>query len=86
MNKLSDKSIVKRPRIRQEKTFQQRLVEEAARFKQLAAETRHGMQRELYLRRARQAETASHINEWLTSPGLRPPSEVKNLKTQNDRE
>jgi len=28
------------------------------------------MQRELYLRRARQAEAASHINEWLTSPGL----------------
>ena len=30
------------------------------------------MARELLLRRARQAETASHINEWLTSPGLAP--------------
>jgi hypothetical protein len=26
------------------------------------------------IRRARQAETASHINEWLNSPGLRPPT------------
>jgi hypothetical protein len=25
------------------------------------------------IRKARQAETASHMNEWLTSPGLRPP-------------
>ena len=24
-------------------------------------------------RRARQADTANHITEWLTSPGLRPP-------------
>jgi hypothetical protein len=23
--------------------------------------------------RARQADTANHITEWLTSPGLRPP-------------
>jgi hypothetical protein len=86
MNKLSDKSIIKRPRIKQEKPFEQRLAEEAARFKQLADQTPHGMQRELYLRRARQAETASHINEWLTSPGLRPPTELKNLKTQNSPE
>jgi hypothetical protein len=25
------------------------------------------------LRRARRAETGSHISEWLRSPGLRPP-------------
>jgi hypothetical protein len=30
------------------------------------------------LRRARQAETASHINEWLTSPGLQPPKSLEN--------
>jgi hypothetical protein len=28
------------------------------------------MARELLLRRARQAETASHINQWLSSPGV----------------
>jgi hypothetical protein len=31
------------------------------------------MSRELLLRRARQAETASRINDWLRSPGLRSP-------------
>jgi hypothetical protein len=27
----------------------------------------------LLMRRARQAETASHMSEWLKSPGLQPP-------------
>jgi hypothetical protein len=31
-----------------------------------------GHERDMLLRRARQIETASHINEWLTSPGLQP--------------
>jgi hypothetical protein len=30
-------------------------------------------------RRARQAETASHISDWLRSPGLQPPKAVQNL-------
>jgi hypothetical protein len=64
---------IKRTRVKHEKTFQERLAEEAVRFKELAAETPPGMQRELYLRRARQAETASHINDWLKSPGLQSP-------------
>jgi hypothetical protein len=25
------------------------------------------------IRRARQAETALHLNEWVNSPGLQPP-------------
>jgi hypothetical protein len=33
----------------------------------------------LLLRRARQAETAAHINEWLRSPGLRPPVPSENF-------
>jgi hypothetical protein len=36
--------------------------------------TPHGLQRERLIRRARQAETAAHINEWLRSPGLRAPT------------
>jgi hypothetical protein len=27
----------------------------------------------LLLRRSRQAETASHMSDWLRSPGLQPP-------------
>jgi hypothetical protein len=33
-----------------------------------------GHERDMLLRRARQTETASRINEWLTSPGLRSPT------------
>jgi hypothetical protein len=73
---------IKRTRVKHEKTFRERLAEEAAQFQQLADQTPPGMQRELYLRRARQAETASLINDWLKSPGLRPPAELRNLTTQ----
>lgn len=32
-----------------------------------------GPERDALLRKARQLETASEVNSWLTSPGLRPP-------------
>jgi hypothetical protein len=33
----------------------------------------HGHERDTLLRKARQAETASHVHEWLSSPGLQAP-------------
>jgi hypothetical protein len=65
---------VERRRIDKKLTFEQRLAAEAKRFRE-AAEKEHpgSLARELLLRRARQAETASHINAWLTSPGLAAP-------------
>lgn len=55
-------------------TFEERLAAEAMRFREAAEQEQPGtMARELLLRRARQAEIASHMNDWLTSPGLRPP-------------
>jgi hypothetical protein len=33
----------------------------------------HGKQREDLLRKARQLQTASQINQWLSSPALQPP-------------
>lgn len=68
--------VIKRLRIKHEKSFQERLAEEAAHYSKLAANTPPGQQRELYLRRARQAETAAHIDGWLKSPGLQPPGEL----------
>jgi len=62
-----------RSRFKRTDTFEQRLAEEAARFRKAAEELPHGTARELLLRRARQAETASHMNDWLRSPGLRAP-------------
>ena len=66
----------KRRRIKHEKTFQERLVEDALRFKEAADKLPPGTARELLLKRARQAETASQIDAWLTSPGLRPPTDL----------
>jgi hypothetical protein len=67
---------VMRLRVKHEKTFEERLAEEAVRFRELAEKTPQGMERERYLRRARQAEAASQINEWLKSPGIQPPKHI----------
>ena len=65
-----------RRRLKHTKTFEERLSEEAARFREAAEQLPHGSTaRELMMRRARQAETASGINEWLSSPGLKPPAQ-----------
>ena len=64
---------MQRKRIRHTTTFEQRLAEEVRRFKQAADKEVPGSAAcELLLRRARQAETALRINNWLTSPGLQP--------------
>jgi hypothetical protein len=69
-----------RKRVNHTATFEERLAQEAIKFKAAAEKQPPGsMARELLLRRARQAEAAAHINEWLRSPGLRPPTSVENL-------
>ena len=60
-------------RFSQTETLEQRLVEEAAKLRKEAQGTPPGIERERLIRRARQAETASHMSEWLMSPGLQPP-------------
>ena len=62
-----------RRRIKHTETFEERLAEEAKRFREAAEKAAPGMERDLLLRRARQAETASHMSDWLKSPGLQPP-------------
>jgi hypothetical protein len=54
-------------------TFPDRLSKEADRLKQEAETKPRGPERDELLRKARQAETAAHIDEWLSSPGLKPP-------------
>ena len=51
-----------------------RLKEEANRLRKQARGTPPGVERERLLRRARQVDMASQINEWLDSPGLKPPT------------
>jgi hypothetical protein len=57
-------------RISIEQKWRQQL--EAA--KSAAEKLPQGKEREDLLRKARQLETASHINQWLSSPGLQPPT------------
>jgi hypothetical protein len=65
---------MQRKRIKHTTTFEERLAEEARRFMQAAEKEPPGSTaRELLLRRARQAETASRMSDWLRSPGLQPP-------------
>jgi hypothetical protein len=60
-----------RRRFKQTAPFDQRLSDEAQRLRKEAQGTPPGFERERLIRRARQAETASHVNQWLSSPGLR---------------
>jgi hypothetical protein len=60
--------------------FPSRLADEAKRFRQQAERLRseaeklpQGQERETLLRKARQAETAARVDEWVSSPGLRAP-------------
>jgi hypothetical protein len=62
-----------RRRLKQLKSFEERLAEDAKRLREEAKLLPPGYVRELVLRRARQAETGSRVSGWLRSPGLRPP-------------
>jgi hypothetical protein len=54
--------------------LQDRLAIHALRLKEEAQALRPGPERDAMIRRARQAETASHVDEWLLSPGLQAPN------------
>ena len=46
---------------------------EANRLTDEANKIPHGPLRDAMIRKARQAETASHVDQWLSSPGLKAP-------------
>jgi hypothetical protein len=52
---------------------EQRFAEEAVSLREQARLLPPGAVREATIRRARQAETGSHLKDWLRSPGLQPP-------------
>jgi hypothetical protein len=64
---------MQRRRFKQTRSLEERLSEEAKRLRAEAKLLPPGAARDEMIRKARHAETASHMNEWLTSPGLRPP-------------
>ena len=60
-------------RFKQAQSAEARLSEEAKRLRAEAKLLPPGAAGDEMIRRARRAEIAAHINEWLASPGLRPP-------------
>ena len=60
-------------RLNQTKPLDQRLDDRAKRLRQEAKGTPPGVAREILIRRARQAETAAQMQQWIFSPALRPP-------------
>jgi hypothetical protein len=53
--------------------FEERLANHARRLREEAKKLPAGSERDDLIRRARQADTASHLTEWLNSPGLASP-------------
>jgi hypothetical protein len=64
---------MERRRIKHTMSFDERLADHAHGLKDQAKTLPPGRARDELIRRARQAETASRVNEWLTSPGLASP-------------
>ena len=64
---------MQRRRFERTLTFPERLDQEAERLQAETDKLLPGIEREALRRKLRQAKTASHINEWLSSPGLQPP-------------
>ena len=62
-----------RRRFKQMLSLTERLDQEAVRLHAEARKLLPGPQRESLLRKARQVETAMHVDEWLSSPGLQSP-------------
>jgi hypothetical protein len=55
-------------------TFEDKLLAEKARLEAEAAGLKPGPQMDELRKKIRQLDTASHMSEWLTSPGLQPPT------------
>ncbi|QAU36905.1 hypothetical protein XH86_03725 [Bradyrhizobium guangdongense] len=55
-------------------TFEYRLAQEAINLRLQANGMPAGVRRTELLRKARQIDVAGEINNWLSSPGLQPPT------------
>jgi hypothetical protein len=56
-------------------TFEENFAAEKAKLEAQVAKLKHGPQMDALLKKIGQLETASHMNDWLRSPELRPPGQ-----------
>jgi hypothetical protein len=66
--------MVKRRRFKQTVPLKDRLDTWAQEVRVQAEQLPPGPEREALLKKARQADIASHIDDWAFSPGLQPPT------------
>jgi hypothetical protein len=62
-----------RRRFKQNISLQDRLAAWAKSVRQQADQLPPGPQRDELIKKARQADTAAHLDDWANSPGLQPP-------------
>jgi hypothetical protein len=55
-------------------TFEDNIAAEKARLEAEAAKLKPGPHMDALLKKIRQLETAAHMSEWLSSPGLQTPT------------
>ena len=67
-------------------TLEDQIAAERARLEAQVARLRHGPKKDELLEKIRQLETASHMNAWLTSPGLQPPRSFRKVKRAIERQ
>jgi hypothetical protein len=65
---------MRRNRRKQTVSFDERLRQAATEAREAARRLPAGQERDELLKKARQAEVAANINEWLTSPTMDPTS------------
>ena len=65
--------MMERRRFKQSLPLKERLATFADDMRQKAARLEPGAEQDECLRKARQADTASHLDDWANSPGLQPP-------------
>ncbi len=64
----------RRRRFKQTTSLYERLIAFSHQARERAASSLPaGHERQDLLKKARQADTATHLNEWINSPGLQPP-------------
>jgi hypothetical protein len=64
---------MERRRVKQTVSLKDRLAVFAKEVREKALQLRPGPEQDALLKKARQADTACHLDEWANSPGLRPP-------------
>ena len=71
--------MIKRRRFKQTASLSERLVRNVEQLEAQLATLPPGPERDRLVRQIRQNKTAANIDQWLKSPGLQPPQEVKRL-------